>query len=562
VSGKGLTDEGFAELVEALVECLSEKEGVVRLEELSLRDCKLTAASLASLSKVVSLAAGDLRDLDLSSNQITIATEDQISVWHQFLESFKDCDALSRIDLSGNPLGPKAFEVFAKIYMQSDMLDFMVPSKADDVNVLSPKDVNKKFEGLGIGGSPRGKTAETPTKTKGSRLSMSFFSSFDKQPINPSTGLLSFRDKSPEKLEPVTEPNHHKSTRGLRSVPYIVFRDVQLTDTSALHLSTVLKEHLLPANLLPCVPYTPRGASEQRFEEFDRFEGACRGLMYLPNPLMSGAGYRVLYLADALRNHLSETLDEALEFGNPERPLDESAEERQVLAAKKTTFKKARAKIEGDAMKSDGFRAVELWDKAMKMLILGRALLLEDKNKKHKDEEQPKEPPEYTERFPELPHSPPPHFNMFDPTRAAFEWNFESMYAAPAITEEVFDRTAMLATTPQRRKQSVPSNARKGSVREPSHVIAARIRQENPLLFQVPEAVWSMIIARAVGAEDVLSARQQLSVVRYARDWKTLMAEREYRGKPDFNQWWNVLDKMGCLSYEGYDEVVCFQFAR
>jgi hypothetical protein len=176
VSGKAITDEGFLEVVNALVDCHATVDNVMRLEELSLRGCNITAASLLQLANVVSLARYDLRDLDLSFNDIQIKTERDIYAWQRFLDAFKDCYVLSRVDFSGNQLDQKAFEVFAKVYLQSDALDFLEPVKPDliqDIKVLSPKSLNTKLGCLSLGGngsSLRGKGMETPTKTKISRL--------------------------------------------------------------------------------------------------------------------------------------------------------------------------------------------------------------------------------------------------------------------------------------------------------------------------------------------------------------------------------------------------------
>ena len=119
VSSKSLTDEGFVELARALIESMLYKGkhgNVVRLEELCLRDNRLTPTSLNSLSHIVQLAHDVLRDLDLSQNEICIKTPDDIAAWYRFLRSFSGCCVLRRVDLSGNHLGTKAFEILTKVY--------------------------------------------------------------------------------------------------------------------------------------------------------------------------------------------------------------------------------------------------------------------------------------------------------------------------------------------------------------------------------------------------------------------------------------------------------------
>lgn len=133
VSGRGLTSEGFSEVATALVKSI-EYEGehgrVVRLEELCLRDNKLDARCLQSLGHVVKLAVGDLRDLDLSNNIIDVTTYEEVAAWEDFLTSFSGCCVLRRIDFTGNALGPRAFEVLARIYAREPPLDLISSEEA------------------------------------------------------------------------------------------------------------------------------------------------------------------------------------------------------------------------------------------------------------------------------------------------------------------------------------------------------------------------------------------------------------------------------------------------
>lgn len=121
-----MTSEGLYEVASALTKSISYEDDngkVVRLEELCLRDNKLEIRSLPHLSQIISLAAHDLRDLDLSENVITVTTDDEVRLWEDFLTSFSDCCVLRRIDLSGNPLGHRAFEVLARVYGRQKSVD-------------------------------------------------------------------------------------------------------------------------------------------------------------------------------------------------------------------------------------------------------------------------------------------------------------------------------------------------------------------------------------------------------------------------------------------------------
>ena len=136
VSGKGLTDEGFAEVASALVESLNhdgDQGRVVRLEELCLKNNRLSSTSLQALSMIIGLASNDLRDLDLSENSITIDSEAEVAIWESFLMSFKNCCLLRRIDLSRNTLGPMAFEVMTRVYAKQEVVDLVLPMNIEQV---------------------------------------------------------------------------------------------------------------------------------------------------------------------------------------------------------------------------------------------------------------------------------------------------------------------------------------------------------------------------------------------------------------------------------------------
>ena len=125
-----MTDEGFAEVASALVQSLSydgDRGRVVRLEELCLTNNRLSATSLQALSPIIRLASNDLRDLDLSGNNITIDTETEVTIWENFLTSFKNCCLLRRIDFSGNTLGSRAFEVMTRVYAKQEAVDLVLP---------------------------------------------------------------------------------------------------------------------------------------------------------------------------------------------------------------------------------------------------------------------------------------------------------------------------------------------------------------------------------------------------------------------------------------------------
>ena len=146
VSGRALTSEGFLEVARALVKSIAysgDHGRVVRLEEICLRQNKINARCLKALGEVVKSAAGDLRDLDLSDNFLTITTDEEVIAWEDFLTSFSRCCVLRRIDLTGNALGPRAFEVLTRVYGREPPVDLVSLEEADP-------SVHHDVSGIGI----------------------------------------------------------------------------------------------------------------------------------------------------------------------------------------------------------------------------------------------------------------------------------------------------------------------------------------------------------------------------------------------------------------------------
>lgn len=134
MSGKALGAQGFFEIVPALLKSIqykSEQGKVVRLEELCLSGNQLDSTCLLPLASIVSLAANDLKDLDLSGNAIRIATDNEVSAWKVFLESFSECCCLRRIDLNGNELSPRAYEVLTRVYAKEKGFDPLLLPESD-----------------------------------------------------------------------------------------------------------------------------------------------------------------------------------------------------------------------------------------------------------------------------------------------------------------------------------------------------------------------------------------------------------------------------------------------
>ena len=138
-------------MASALVQSLiydGDQGKVVRLEELCLINNRLSATSLQALSSVIRLASNDLRDLDLSENDIIVDTESEVAIWEDFLMSFKNCCLLRRIDFSGNTLGSRAFEVMTRVYARQEAVDLVLPTDLEQTQIRQRR-TSTDITGLG-----------------------------------------------------------------------------------------------------------------------------------------------------------------------------------------------------------------------------------------------------------------------------------------------------------------------------------------------------------------------------------------------------------------------------
>ena len=151
-SGRALGDGGIQELVDGLCEALKSHDSILtsRLEELCLSGNNLTPLSLACLSRVIETAAEDLKEVDLSSNRITVSTDDEAGAWETFLRSFRSCSVMRRLDLSGNDLGPRAFELLARVYTREEALDMTSTEMDEEVKEESMTSVDRRLRKANI----------------------------------------------------------------------------------------------------------------------------------------------------------------------------------------------------------------------------------------------------------------------------------------------------------------------------------------------------------------------------------------------------------------------------
>ncbi|KAF6221371.1 hypothetical protein HO133_002226 [Letharia lupina] len=565
VSGKGLTDEGFAEVASALVESLNydgDQGRIVRLEELCLTNNRLSATSLQALSPIIRLASNDLRDLDLSGNSITINTEAEVAIWEDFLMSFSSCCLLRRIDLSRNAWGPRVFEVMIRVYAKQEAVDLVLPA---DLEQIQSKERRTSTDIAGLGrGMRRMRVVSDPDD---------WGSDEDNSPKSDGHKGSRHGSKFPQKagLPPsqLESPLTYATTRGLRSVPYIVLSNSEMTEAGALHLSYILAIHHVPKRLLTRVPHAKAGASAQQLLSYDQSQ--CRGIIYLPNPLLGSAGHKVLELAEVMRDGYLDCLaDDSPEF--PKTPimstnmlkrasgshpgLGAGAYDRRCRNTASTGLSdqagqdglmgseldRARSRIQGTTLQHAGPQSNDLWRAAFKMLSLGREIRPQTRN-----EPLPRPPAPKTKtpivRTLKVPGITPktlkpltPLTLQRDPNQLITPW-----------TTQFPKKSGCLPSTPIVIPLT-PLTPRLPVVSAPLLTETAIYRTKLPC--GLPEYIWRRILGLAAGAEGIMSVSQQQSVLKWAMDRKTLRQESESLGLRTSAQCWKILEATGCLAYE------------
>ena len=363
----------------------------------------------------------------------------------------------------------------------------------------------------------------------------------------------------------------YATTRGLRSVPYIVLSNCGMTEAGALHLSYILEIHHVPERLLTRVPNAKAGAPTQQLVSYN--ESQCRGVIYLPNPSLGSAGHKVLELAEVMRDGYSNyALDGFRESFAPTASTESlpravyglgggACDKRRRNAASmglrdpngrgdsmESELDRARVRIQGNTLQVAGPQSNDLWLAAFRMLSLGRYIRPQTRNepRPRPPAPKPKAPIVKTVRPPgstykkSKPLAPlTPLTSQRDPNQPISPW-----------TNQFPKKSGPLPSAPLIIPQTPPT-PRLTVLSSPSPPLPKETPDyRTKLPCGLPEHVWRAIVGLAVGAEGIMSESQQRCVLQWAMDRKTLRQESELLGLRASAQCWKILEATGCLAYE------------
>ncbi|KAK0305770.1 hypothetical protein LTR01_006554 [Friedmanniomyces endolithicus] len=404
VPGKELGDEGLFVLADGVELALKKgnAEASLALEDVDLTANGLTTASLARLASVVEMASFDVKTINLANNNIVVVSDEQAAEWEMFLRSFKDCQKLRRLDLSGNAgLGTRAIEELARIHIAEPQVD--------PIRLTSGMSVYSLHSTHGHGDGIR-------------------------------TDGLSLEPMAPPDLPCKLISDGRTLTRrcGLRSLPYLNLSDVGLTGTGALWLSYVLEDHYYPEQLLNELNATLATTTIEAYRQGQQMHG----IDWSQNEgSLSKDGFMLLTKAESVRRRTvvdnssilagSVAMDDFTELvGGADPAAKRSAERRdsRLLAGNRRTSLKSvstedggeqgvaeldrlRKRIQRQIIAHDKPSSVHLWHASLRLLRCARLLLIASpSSRKYSTGLAPIQRPSTPRDQPTLITQPPPPF--------------------------------------------------------------------------------------------------------------------------------------------------------
>lgn len=610
---KQLGNEGIFALADGLEAALSSRSGDVclQLEDLNLADNGLTTHSLARLAPIILLARYDLKTLNLSDNAIVIETDEEAHDWEVFLQAFRPCRRLRRLDFCGNALDAKAFEILLRVYSQEPKIDPLPPGGLQSVISLADEEIqNPDDEGRRRISSQRQRaSSDVPAEEYDQETDFTLAKG----------RVLAMRC-------------------GLRSTPYLTLQNVSMTDAAALWLSYIVCDHYYPVQLIDDLNAALASSAIRAYQQ----DADTQGLDWDRNDGSLGKdGAQLLKRTELLRRQrFCEELDAMTSSMTSEisdsYDLSDQAITEQITPTKRRTSRavsggrrfsmrsgmslddeiemteidSARRKIQRHIIATSGAGSVELWRAALAVVISSRLLLVlaptshnsytgetmfevatEQKvSSESRSDSVTKEPDEtQTSLLPESFSQPLEIEITTRQTRSRARSNAVSWVTQPSsdLDEEppltVYDNTNMLAATKMPPKEDFPAFVDRldalvirGKSRDYLAYQHQRIEQQrqkatnyhqecpaNPYRSEttpchLPQALVEKILALAMFDKkainlNILSPQQRRVAVRWGQDRATIKRELEWRRKDESAQIWMLLDGVGCLTYESWE---------
>ncbi|KAH8701661.1 hypothetical protein BGW36DRAFT_423964 [Talaromyces proteolyticus] len=556
MANRQLTDKGFLEFIKDLQNVIKGEDkdspGVVKLQELHLQGNKLTVRFLSMLGYVIALSCRDLKEIDLSNNEIRIVYSQEMRIWEDFLKCFSQCCVLKKVNFGNNPLGARGVEGICRVFIQSE-LDF--------IKITATPDEGTTSNATGTSSTDTGAQSPCPEKK-----------------------LHQLKGTKPSSSKPPadTDIERYSCTRGLQSVPYIIISNVDMENVSIVHLSEMLKMRRTPEQLLA---FLPGGKSLSLPDPNDSF----KGIYWLPNERVHQDARRVIDKIAQMDDESDDEVDETIEGLTLEDNEDYQSllERRQARKKKKENLERSESQYRIRVLTADdGLKHSDLWLSSLQMLKLARAIMLDDGNRPTLTEAQLQvsrkrmaaqhggivEIPRARYDPYEARHPPAPPGVMisslrFDPESSTFDFMFPAIHlpsSNPVPQLYPPDISRVLPTYPlppaypsnppakkppnQLENKDKASAGSNGSAAHPLPKVFADKRYRSKYRFGLPLHIWRRIIDDA-GDFAIIPRGHQEKIVDYAGDWHGLEEQIKVNGATEGEQIWRLLENMKCFTY-------------
>lgn len=412
-------------------------------------------------------------------------------------------------------------------------------------------------------------------------------------------------------------------TRGLRSIPYLILTNVSMTSHSVIQLIPMLDIQRAPESLLNFLPVLGKATV------LPESAASCKSIIWRPNDKLAPHVLRMIEVAEALqhlRESKVETEFEAADQGDDNNNFAEasdassetsqdidSATQQKLQSKLRTEFTRVCKRVRLEVIRADGMHSSTIWSTALRMMLVSRALLLEDRDRPIDCEENdilermpiPRPTEGRVVSFPMDPDSDdsssgePTYYHVENaapyqirraqpPTSAPLisflpvRRNNLSISEASAVnTTDQHSRSASSgpfhpsAVSFDLQFPNLPStapgpppalripfgdlsdtNQTTRRVPPPSQPAATATRRravrdpgKQEWRYDMPFKVWRRIIAEAVGADGILDLEQQTRIMHYASDWDVVAYGVQIKGTEVHQQLWKFLESVGCFTY-------------
>jgi hypothetical protein len=187
---------------------------------------------------------------------------------------------------------------------------------------------------------------------------------------------------------------------------------------------------------------------------------------------------------------------------------------------------------------------VDLWEAALRMLVYARAILLQKKKglSASADKSDSSAKPPHTNSSTVLASSNKPE--LTSSSRGLFSTDIRLSATDCTNLLQKHGSSVHRSLIEERDARARPK------ITSANIVLCGRGDRNTRNVGDLSDGLWQRIIACAAGTEGILSLEQQKKVIHWGEDRADLGTEGELSGKGQSVQIWNVLEKMGCLTYE------------